>query len=78
MARTILIFLLLALVALALIPNPQRGICTANEWGNVQPYHKAEPTIVKRILSTVGLTIPGELIPGLGIIGISLIIRLLK
>jgi len=78
MARTIFIFLILALVTLAILPNPQSGLNADSKWANIQPFEKAGPSILEKGLSLVGLNIPGELMPGLGIIVISMLVGLLK
>lgn len=76
MARTFFIFIVLGLVTLAMLPNPENP--RTSEWENIQKFEKPSPSLLDQGFDAIGINMPKELLPGFGIIGISMFLSLSK
>lgn len=76
MTRMILVIFFLALITLALLPNPENP--NSSEWDNLPRYENSEPSLLVRALATLGIRIPREFLPGLGLISIPVLLSWVK
>jgi hypothetical protein len=76
MTRAFLIILILALITLALIPNPENP--NGSEWANLPRYEQTEPALLIQALESLGISIPKELLPGLGLITLSILLSWIR
>lgn len=76
MMRTFLMIFILALITLALLPNPENP--NGSAWANLPKFEENEPDLLRQTFAVLGISIPKELLPGLGLIGLSILLSWIR